>query len=99
MALLPSAPRPFVKLGDISYGLYVWHWPVFMILPWLAYRKQFDPADGELWRWFLLVAVVAVASASWMWFERPINRWAARWLALRSKGRDVPGDPSPEVIR
>jgi len=99
MALLPYAPRPLVKLGDISYGLYIWHWPVFMILPWLAYRQHFDPANGELWRWFLLAVVVAVASASWIWFERPINRWAARWLALRSRGRDVPGDPSPEVIR
>ncbi|MBH5369973.1 acyltransferase family protein [Bradyrhizobium glycinis] len=98
LALLPSAPRPIVKLGDISYGLYVWHWPLFMILPWLALRKQFDPGNGEIWRWILLAFLVAIASASWICFERPINRWAARWLDERSRTGTVVGASRSDAI-
>ncbi|NUR13659.1 MAG: acyltransferase [Bradyrhizobium sp.] len=89
MALLPSAPRPVVKLGDISYGLYIWHWPVFMVLPWLAAWRHFDQGSGEMWRWCVLLTVTILSAASWVWFERPINRWAARWVARQSKIDDA----------
>jgi exopolysaccharide production protein ExoZ len=99
LALLPAAPRLGVKLGDISYGLYIWHWPLFLILPWLALRKQLDPGTGEMWRWILLALLLAIASASWMCFERPINRWAARWLTQRSRTSGVvAGGQRPDAV-
>ncbi|MCK1733286.1 acyltransferase [Bradyrhizobium sp. 138] len=97
LALLPAAPRLLVWLGDISYGLYVWHWPVFMFSPWLAAWRHFDKANGEIWRWILLALVITISSASWILFERPINRWAARWLARRSKTNVVAGAPSSDA--
>jgi len=62
--------RPLVWLGAVSYGVYLWHWPIFMTL------------NGERtgWSGFPLFAVrcsttVAVATLSWWLIERPIRRW------------------------
>lgn len=62
--------RPLVWLGAISYGVYLWHWPIFLVL------------NGErtgLSGWPLLAlrcgATVAVAAASWWLLEQPIRNW------------------------
>ncbi len=64
------ACRPLVGLGAISYGVYLWHWPIFMVV------------NGERTGWsgtplFLArcVATVAAAAASWWLIEQPIRRW------------------------
>jgi peptidoglycan/LPS O-acetylase OafA/YrhL len=62
--------RPLVWLGAISYGVYLWHWPIFLAL------------NGERtgWTgWPLFAArcgaTVVVAAASWWLLEQPIRRW------------------------
>ncbi len=62
--------RPLVWLGTISYGVYLWHWPMFLAL------------NGERTGWDGLplfaarcVATVAVAWVSWWLIEQPIRRW------------------------
>jgi peptidoglycan/LPS O-acetylase OafA/YrhL len=64
------AVPPLVWLGTISYGVYLWHWPIFLAL------------NGERTGWSGLPlfaarcgATVAVAAASWWLIERPIRRW------------------------
>ena len=64
--------RPLVWLGTISYGVYLWHWPIFLAL------------NGERtgWSGFRLfvvrcAATVAVATVSWWLIEQPIRRWRA----------------------
>jgi peptidoglycan/LPS O-acetylase OafA/YrhL len=64
---------PLVWLGRISYGLYLWHWPLF----------QFVTADRTGLRGVALLAVrcgltVAVATVSFYLIEQPIRR--GRWL-------------------
>lgn len=62
--------RPLVALGAISYGVYLWHWPIFLIL------------NGERtgWSGWQLLALrcavtVAVSWLSWWLIEQPLRRW------------------------
>jgi peptidoglycan/LPS O-acetylase OafA/YrhL len=62
--------RPLVWLGAISYGVYLWHWPIF-----LALNGEHTGLSG--WPLFALrcAATVALAAASWWLLEQPIRRW------------------------
>lgn len=69
--------RPLVWLGTISYGVYLWHWPIFLAL------------NGERTGWTgveLFAArcavTVAVAYASWWLIEQPIRRWRPERVPL-----------------
>lgn len=70
--------RPIRAAGDISYGLYLWHWPVYVVL---------DGARTGLDGWTLTglrVAVsLAVSIASYQFLEQPIRRGRVsfRWPA------------------
>jgi peptidoglycan/LPS O-acetylase OafA/YrhL len=65
--------RPLCWVGAISYGLYLWHWPVLVFL-----------SEGRLridgWQLFVVRTVVtlACALASYHFLEQPIRR--GRWL-------------------
>jgi peptidoglycan/LPS O-acetylase OafA/YrhL len=66
VAALLSRP-PVVAIGRRSYGLYLYHWPVFVLG-----RELPLP----LWKINLLglLATVAVAEASYRWIETPVRR-------------------------
>jgi peptidoglycan/LPS O-acetylase OafA/YrhL len=61
--------RPLVALGVISYGVYLWHWPVYVVL---------DPAHTGLNRTPLflvrLTVTLVLATASFVLVEQPIRR-------------------------
>lgn len=61
---------PLAWLGGISYGIYLWHWPVFLVI------------DGERTGWTGLslfvvrtIATIGIAALSWWLVEQPIRRW------------------------
>ena len=80
-----SAAPPMLRragqwLGDNTYGLYLWHIPV-QLLVMLALLPLGDPAALARNGWFLTAFVLgttALARASFVWFERPMREWIRR---------------------
>ena len=73
--------RPLRWLGVRSYGIYLWHWPVFMVT-----RPHLDVALEGLPLLALRLAVtLALADLSYRYVETPIRKGALEraWLALR----------------
>jgi peptidoglycan/LPS O-acetylase OafA/YrhL len=68
---------PLHFLGTISYGIYLWHWPIFVYLT--ATRTGLATAPLDLVR---VAATLVVATASYYLVERPIRQAHVRlWLA------------------
>lgn len=81
------ALRPAVWLGTVSYGLFLWHYPV---IGWLQ-RRLGDAPAAAVSALSLLVALT-LAAASWYAVERPLMRLGAR--RTRRPDRDAaPGAP------
>ena len=80
---LDVAPMRWV--GERSYGIYLWHWPIFLVtrpgedLPWVG--PWVDVTRVAL--------VLLVAEASYRWVETPVRHGAlGRWAAgLRTQAR------------
>jgi peptidoglycan/LPS O-acetylase OafA/YrhL len=79
--------RPLAWLGERSYGIYLWHWPVLMVI---GASKAVAPVGMS---WTLIAAVVAVTLAlsemSYRWIEMPVreNGFRASWSAVRESFR------------
>ncbi|MFI7483582.1 acyltransferase family protein [Kocuria sp. M1R5S2] len=73
--------RPVQWLGNASYSVYLWHWPLFLVLPFLLGRT---PSDADLV--LLSAGVLVLAGATYRWVELPGTRW--RW-ARAAPGRTV----------
>lgn len=63
--------KPLVGLGQISYGVYLWHWPILVVFD--APRVG---RDGWRLTVFRLALTMTAAMASWWFVERPIRRGA-----------------------
>jgi peptidoglycan/LPS O-acetylase OafA/YrhL len=64
----------FAALGTISYGFYLWHVPVYMVLR--GYGLL--PLDPVLGTAAALLPSLALSALSWFVLERPVLRWSAR---------------------
>jgi len=90
--LAPLRVRPLVGLGRISYGVYLYHWPILASSAvWASQHHKTIPPWGAA---CLVVVVILAAMASWRWVERPL-------LALKDRIRydaSFTKDP-PEPLR
>lgn len=84
-ALIPNgAIRHFNALGDYSYGLYIFAWPIqqtaFLMAPNIAPHEMFV---------LISPAILLAAAASWHWVERPAldARGAVMGWVLRQQQR------------
>jgi len=61
--------RPLCAIGLISYGLYLWHWPVYLVL-----TEARTGLDGWALLGLRITLSVVVATVSFLAVERPIRR-------------------------
>ena len=76
--------RPLVWIGVVSYGAYLWHWPVTL---WLRVREQ--GVDDLIPRRLAAFALTfGLAAVSFSLVEKPIR--SGSFLAARRRHSDVP---------
>jgi peptidoglycan/LPS O-acetylase OafA/YrhL len=68
----------FVFLGDLTYTLYLVHWPVYLILQPGPHGTHWTYWPTEAVR---LAVIFAIAIGSWYLIEKPLARWRRRSAA------------------
>jgi peptidoglycan/LPS O-acetylase OafA/YrhL len=68
--------------GDLTYIFYLLHWPIIGAI---------QTGEGSYWNrlWYCSEALIIILAASfvvWRFFDRPLNKWRAAWVA----GRKLP---------
>ena len=79
------AMQPLRWIGERSYGIYLWHWPIFMVL-----RPGIDlDADGWPVQVLRFALTFAAAELSYRFVEMPIRHGAIgrAWARWRETGR------------
>ena len=79
---------PLVYLGVISYGIYLYHWPILLLV------RHLTPSIPGLWRapgLIVLAATLAVSAASWRWIEQ----WFLKWKKYFPYGEGPRSSHSP----
>lgn len=80
--LLPLTNRVAVYVGDISYSLYLWHFPVVVLL------LAFFPAGTVVYWTTAIVGMTALSVLSYHLVEVPVRN--SRWLEHREPAEPVP---------
>lgn len=81
--------RAFRRLGDISYSLYLWHWPILIL--WLSYTRE--PDLSLLAGVAIVVVSVVLALLTEKYIERPLR------MRSRAKGRVTPAAAARDAAR
>jgi len=79
------ALKPVQWLGDVSYSLYLWHWPILLLEPYaLAKLHLGHEGTGVREKIAILVLALVVAGLSKRFVEDPARRWKPtlklRWV-------------------
>jgi peptidoglycan/LPS O-acetylase OafA/YrhL len=77
VVLKSFAARPVVAVGTISYGLYLWHWPV-----WVYLKHTFPQWELPTHQWVAVMASFTLSLLSYLLLESPARRCRLRTLLL-----------------
>jgi peptidoglycan/LPS O-acetylase OafA/YrhL len=69
---------PLRLLGRVSYGIYLWHWPLVLVLD-----QRRTGLSGAPLLAVRLTAIAAMTTASWVLIERPVLHGRSRPAQLR----------------
>ena len=85
--------RPMRWVGERSYGIYLWHWPLFVVT-----RPGVDiPVDGLAAFALRITLLLGVAELSYRYLEMPVRRGALGRAWQRVREGDV-GAPSRAAV-
>lgn len=75
--------RPIVYIGKISYGIYIWHYPILLLM------TDFNSTVAAPWWWHVLqiLVIFGVSAFSYKFVEEPIRkgRLGDMWHAVKDK--------------
>lgn len=70
--------------GDLSFPLYITHYPlIYIYTGWIA-RDKPTPAQGAIWATALFVTAITSAYASLKFYDEPVRRWLSRKFLTRT---------------
>ncbi|MEV4687227.1 acyltransferase family protein [Microbacterium sp. LWH3-1.2] len=88
--------RPMRWIGDRSYGIYLWHWPL-LVLAVAAFAPDATVATAPTWIGLGVLAATAAASAlSFRFIETPVRRHGFR-ASVRMLAARLRGDPGARL--
>ena len=89
------AQQPLRWIGERSYGIYLWHWPIFMLT-----RPGVDiPVTGHANTILRLALTAMAAEISWRFLEQPIRHGALGRLATSLRAlRDRQAEQSQRTL-
>ncbi len=64
--------KTMVWLGNISYGIYLWHYPVLMLVKRTLLESMNSPAGAMVGLIVCLAVTLAISHASYRWLEHPL---------------------------
>ena len=73
-------------IGDRSYGIYLWHWPVILVVN--ADHGGVSGSEGYVWsRIWCVVVILALADLSFRFVEMPVRKrgWRGAWTGLAAR--------------
>jgi peptidoglycan/LPS O-acetylase OafA/YrhL len=83
--------RPIQYLGDMSYSVYLWHWPLMLLAPYVL-GSELSLGTSAL----VILATLGLSAVSYAFVEQPFQRW--RWIRSRPKRTFVPAVASMAVL-
>jgi len=82
---LDNAPLRWI--GERSYGIYLWHWPLVVLVTYAVTGTTADAGVPVLLGVISLVLTLALAELSHRFVEQPVRRYGFRGVWTRLRGR------------
>ncbi|WP_280116263.1 acyltransferase family protein [Leucobacter coleopterorum] len=70
--------QPLRWIGERSYGIYLWHWPLLLIIAGAGAPWSDTPAEIWVVGGFTLLATFGIAALSYRFVEQPVRRLGIR---------------------
>lgn len=74
-----KVPRWLIKLGDISYSIYLWNFPVLAFASYIFNHSVFYQETAAINRFMIeMIAIILLSFISYRWIEQPCVRFSHR---------------------